>query len=478
MTKYFRASDAMSWALCARRAWYDLHPPEGFDIESDPFTELVMEMGREHERAVLAKLGPYVEAQGPEHTAALMAQRVPLIYQGTLVSDELGVICQPDFLVLEDGAYRAEDAKLASAAEGKKEIMAQLGTYERVVGSPHRARALLSNDEVYELRDRDRRTAERFVADMADLVRSETRPGANYTASKCQACPYRDLCVPEFEREQNLGLDYFVDNRAIPELMARGIKTLSDLSHASVEDLKDVPYLKQRDRQERAILQAKSLLGRQLYRLGPTPAAPGTPVHFDVETWPFGAEGKGTVYLWGFLLPPYRVDQDYEYIWCDETDGAGDVTGWLAMLDYVKALRKRIHDACLVHYTDFERTQVKAYAQRFGMEDDPTVKWILEGNDSCFDIKEAVSKSLILPITGYGLKAICKAPDLADFQWELEESGSQWSVVRYGQYLNCEDPAQREEIKQELLIYNRDDVLGTRALEVWLERLGAGVTAA
>lgn len=470
-SKYFMASDAMSWSLCHRRAWYDLHPPEDHVVEPDPFVELVMAKGIEHEKAVLESLGPYVEAMGTEHTAALMAQKAPLIYQGTLVNDELGVICKPDFLVLVDDAYRAEDAKLANSAEEKKEIMAQLGTYERVLGSGHAARALLSNGEIYELRDRDRRTADAFLQDMRSVADTDKRPAANYTASKCEACPYRSICVPEFKQQENLGLNYFVQNRAIPELVNRGITTLSDLGKASTNDLKDVPYLKRPERQNRAILQARSLLNRQIYRLGPTRQAPGTSIHFDVETWPFGANGKGTVYLWGFLLPPYRVDQDYEYIWSDEHDGAGDRGGWMAFLEYVAGLRARIPDACLAHYTDFERIQVKTYATRYGMEDHPIVRWILDDDRSCFDIKEAIADSLILPVTGYGLKTICKEPDLVNFQWQLEGSGSQWSVVRYGQYLECDEGTEREAIRQELLAYNRDDVAATRAQEVWMQTL-------
>lgn len=459
----------MSWSLCMRRAWYDLNPPDGHEKESDPFVELVMQKGLDHERDLLAAMGPYVEATGVDHTKALMAANTPLIYQGMIIDETLGVICQPDFLVLKDGAYRADDAKLALEADGKKEIAAQLGTYERVLGSSHRARALLSNDSVYELRDRDQRTADQFIKDMSALTATKERPVANYTASKCAACPYRRICVPEFERDENLGLNYFVDNRAQPELAKRGIRTLTDLSVASPDDLKDVPYLKKPERQRLAILQAQSLLNRTVLPIATPTKAIGTPIHFDVETWPFGSEGKGSVYLWGLLVPPYRVE-DYRYVWSDESDGAGDVGGWIAFLDMVVQLRKDFPDACLIHYTAFELTQIRMYAKRYGMENDPVVQWLLEEEGSCFDIKDAVSDSLILPIHGYGLKAICKEPALVDFQWTLEESGSQWSVVRYADYLSCDDAAERKRIRQELLIYNRDDVRGTRALEVWLDR--------
>jgi uncharacterized protein len=208
------------------------------------------------------------------------------------------------------------------------------------------------------------------------------------------------------------------------------------------------------------------LLEKRVIRLAETRKAKGTSVHFDIETWPFGADGAGTVYLWGFLAPPYRVE-DYEYVWSDEADG-GDKIGWLAFLDRVESLRARIDDATLIHYTNFELTQIRRYAKRYEMEDNPTVKWLLDDPSSCFDIFVATADSLILPITGYGLKKICKNKDLVNFQWQLEESGSQWSVIRYADYLETDEGPEKEAIKKELLTYNKDDVLGTRAQEVWL----------
>ena len=59
------------------------------------------------------------------------------------------------------------------------------------------------------------------------------------------------------------------------------------------------------------------------------------------------------------------------------------------------------------------------------------------------------------------------------YPWKLPESGSQWSVVRYIDYLRAREPAGRADIRREIETYNRDDVLATRALEVWLRRFAA-----
>ena len=85
-----------------------------------------------------------------------------------------------------------------------------------------------------------------------------------------------------------------------------------------------------------------------------------------------------------------------------------------------------------------------------------------------FDLKEHVVKNCILPLYGYGLKAICKDPSLVNFPWELPDSGSQWSVVQFNRFLAESDPQARAKLKTDILGYNRDDVLATRRLEEWL----------
>jgi uncharacterized protein len=74
----------------------------------------------------------------------------------------------------------------------------------------------------------------------------------------------------------------------------------------------------------------------------------------------------------------------------------------------------------------------------------------------------------VLPLQGYGLKDICRHPDLVNFQWQDEESGSQWSVVQFNHFLLESDPEIRARLKNKILGYNRDDVTATRRLEEWL----------
>ena len=105
------------------------------------------------------------------------------------------------------------------------------------------------------------------------------------------------------------------------------------------------------------------------------------------------------------------------------------------------------------------------------MTDDPTVAWLLGNESPLFDMRPIVRDSVVLPLTGYGLKQICKDERLVNFQWELRESGSQWSVVRYIDFLEASNEGDRADIANAIRMYNRDDVRATRALERWLRKL-------
>jgi predicted RecB family nuclease len=85
-------------------------------------------------------------------------------------------------------------------------------------------------------------------------------------------------------------------------------------------------------------------------------------------------------------------------------------------------------------------------------------------------MQRPVLDSLVLPLQGYGLKDICKHKDLVNFQWQDEDSGSQWSVVQFNRFLTETDPQMIATLKAEILGYNRDDVTATRRLEEWLRQ--------
>ncbi len=134
------------------------------------------------------------------------------------------------------------------------------------------------------------------------------------------------------------------------------------------------------------------------------------------------------------------------------------------LLDKIEEYRNIYPDLILAHYSSHERTTIKKYAERYSMEDNETVIYLLGDKSPLFDMQKPVLESLVLPLQGYGLKDICKHKDLVNFQWEDDDSGSQWSIVQFNRFLEETNPEYREQLKTDILGYNRDDVIATRRL--------------
>ena len=103
------------------------------------------------------------------------------------------------------------------------------------------------------------------------------------------------------------------------------------------------------------------------------------------------------------------------------------------------------------------------------MEENKTVLYLLGDDGPLFDMQKPVLESLVLPLQGYGLKDICKHPKLVNFQWEDKSSGAQWSIVQFNKFLLETDKLSKQQLKKEILGYNKDDVIATRRLEDWLK---------
>lgn len=466
---YIRPSDARSWLHCKRRVWFDNHPPEGMEsVELDPFEELVAQLGIRHEWGIKRDLEQefqVVEATSVDHTQALMEAGVDIIYQAQLADRHNKIIGEPDFLIRhESGEYQPADAKLARSGD-KKEIQIQLGVYRQLMESTLPALIFLGDKSTVETGDEANKEADKFRDDMRGILSLKTPPEARYSESKCKVCPYIGLCKPEFKAKEELTLLYGIDSRAAPHLEAQGIDTITRLANSQPEDIEDVPYLKGIHKKYRAVLQAKAYHSGEMFKIQAPHLPEGTWIHFDIESNPLTDHGEDHVYLWGFLKPPYNAD-GFEYVWTDhERD---DEQGWLDFLRLMEQYRRQYPDLILCHFSNYEVANIKRYAKRYNMEDHPIVEWLM-GNDSpLFDIQPVVKNSFVLPLASYGLKQICKHEGLVNFQWQDDDSGSQWSVVQFVKYRTEPVIVRREKMKREILDYNFDDVMATRRLEEWL----------
>jgi uncharacterized protein len=470
---YIRPSDARSWLHCKRRVWYDNFPPEDLkEVEPDPFDELIVQLGIKHEINIkhdLEQEFQLVEATSVEHTKELMNAGVDIIYQAQIADRQNKIIGEPDFLIRhESGEYQPADAKLARSGE-KKEIQIQLGVYRKLMNSTLPAMIFLGDKTTVETGGEANAEADKFLADMPKLLDQRKPPEARYGNSKCKVCPYNSLCKPEFEAKEELTLLYGIDSRSAPHLEAQGVNTISKLAEIQPEDIEDVPYLKGIHKKHKAVLQAKAYITGDIFKIKSPTLPEGTWIHFDIEVNPLTDDGEEHVYLWGFLKPPFD-ESSFDYVWTDHE--SEDKQGWLKFLELMEQYKREYPDLVLCHFSSYEVVNIRRYAKRYNMEENPIVEWLLGDNSPLFDIQPMVKNSFVLPLESYGLKQICKHKDLVNFQWQDDDSGSQWSVVQFVKYRTELIKERREQMKKDILTYNFDDVVATRRLEEWLRKEG------
>lgn len=461
-----KPSDAKAWSECVRRVWLD-NKGEFEEVSLDPFDQMVIDLGLEHEQAVLDELRAshdVHEATSVEHTAELMARGVDVIYQAQLIDEAENISGYPDFLIRHASrGYQPADAKLSLNAE-KKPIQVQLGLYRRLLGTDLSALVYLGDGKSAEIGDEANAVREQFVTEMRALLADENEPLVRYSHSKCRACAYYQHCKEGFLARQDLSLLYGIDGRAVPKLEEAGIDTITKLAAANPDTIPDAPYLKG-EKKSRAVLQARSWFDGKVYPTGQVVLPEGDWVHFDIEDNPLTGTGEKHVYLWGFFVPDYG-DTSFVYVWTDGADE--DRQGWLGFLAKIEEYRARYPSLILAHYSSHERSTIAGYARRYRMEDHDTVRYLLSEDGPLFDLQKPVLENLVLPLQAYGLKDICKHPGLVNFQWEDADSGSQWSVVQFHRFLQEENAQARAELKDAILGYNRDDVKATYYLEHWL----------
>tara|TARA_R110002073_G_scaffold335499_1_gene527640 strand:+ start:5903 stop:7324 length:1422 start_codon:yes stop_codon:yes gene_type:complete len=461
-----KPSDARAWTQCARQAWLD-NKGDFKEVSLPPFEQMVVDLGLQHEHAVLEELKTRYHVQkasSVEDTKRLMKQGVEVIYQAQLLDDRERISGYPDFLIKHEcGDYQPADAKLSLSAE-KKEIQVQLGLYRLLLGTSLPAIVFLGDGSREEIGDEANAIRQRFVTEMRALLSEDYEPLVRYSHSKCRACTYYEHCKPEFIAKEDLSLLYSVDGRAVSHLEAAGIDTISKMAASDPHDIPDVPYLSG-EKKSRAVLQAKSWFDGKVYQTDSIVLPSGQWVHFDIEDNPLTGTGEKHVYLWGFLVPEY-ADSRFEYVWTDNEEQDRD--GWLAFLDLISEYRRRFPALVLAHYSSHERTTINMYAKRYDMENHETVQYLLADDGPLFDLQKPILSALVLPLQAYGLKDICKHRELVNFQWEDDDSGSQWSVVQFHRFLQEGAPPAKDALKQAILGYNRDDVKATLYLERWL----------
>jgi predicted RecB family nuclease len=440
-------------------------------------------------------------------TLDLMAQGVPVIYQGVLRggSGAIAFSGRPDFLLRSDyrfefgatgltaiqvdgwtGGYTAWDAKLSQSA--KPEYQVQVGLYVDVLQSlglaakKNHGLILGSNElakfdadvlvsqlvekrseylkQVFGFIDQDPQRLE----DIGSLVCD--------ASSYCDICEYPELCAAQRIEQNHLQLVANITKAQIESLGRSGIKTVAALAEfsGSTDKLSESVV-------EKLSLQAN--LQQKFYQTGQTEVRvidakalqllnsehPGD-IFFDLEGFTFFAEPGGLEYLFGWV----SIDQgeQFHWLWADDRKSEKEI-----FEKFVSMLKERLinyPDARIFHYANYEQAAHRRMAERFDCHGEFIEKLISE--NVFVDLYKVVKASIMTSEPKYSIKNL---ENFYTFKRSSDVKEAMGSMEYYDQYLVAldSDVTAAETLKRQVISYNQDDCVSTLALTRWLRSLSS-----
>jgi len=383
----------------------------------------------------------------------------------------------PDFLVRRGGGYTIRDSKISRHTDEERhyETVLQLGLYgllyERCVGTaPVRLEVFLGDGTLGEVPYDGGRAA---LAQLEHAYDIRKQPREFYEPvgwSKCNGCGFHERCWKQADENDELSRVYGIDQALARHLHLQGVVTPDDLlknfnesSLAKIKVLRGTRETRVGLKAGDAILHAQALQAGKLIQL----RKPSVPINknlvaFDIEGLPPQLDDTNKIYLWGLQV---FGEKPSEYLAAvSDFDQDGDRRGWLDFLNKCKNIFSIWGDIPFLHWTHYERTNLRKYVGRYG--DPDGVAGRVESNLT--DLFPIAKAALVLPEPTYSLKVVEK---YAGFQRALDEANGRWSMATYIKAVETKDADLRTNSMNLILDYNREDLQATWAVYQWLAGL-------
>jgi uncharacterized protein len=532
------ASDTSNFAACRHLTRLDLaharRQTSPFKVWDLGFQALV-ERGGVHEQAVLQEFrnrGLVIldlttdedhRPDGATATTRAIGDRVDVIYQGTLLSnDRLGL---PDFLVRTDvlsaggdpELYEVVDAKLARSAKAR--ALLQTAFYSRLLASlqarPPRLMHLALGDGRFESFRVDdfaayerqvERMLDRFVADdpgTYPLVDTYPEP-----AEHCAVCRWRFDCVRRRRDDDDLSLVASMTSRQRLLLKREGLATRRGLAclptppthpklgKASLqrahrqaqlqverEDTGGLPHeLREAERHD----DGAPVMDRGLLAL---PEPTEGDLFFDIEGARFYSEDSsemGLQYLFGVVDTAETDDgrPSYHAIWA--FDRSDEKRAFEEIVDFFAERLARNPHLHVYHYNHYEPTSLDHLTElhqtreevlgrlmgRFAIREDE-IDQMLRGR-MFVDLYRVVRQGVLCGVESYSIKRL---EDYYGFSRDVPLNEVNEQMLGFEQRLDEGTAREAVEAQRTIQGYNEDDCRSTFELRGWLERLRVELVA-
>jgi predicted RecB family nuclease len=258
----------------------------------------------------------------------------------------------------------------------------------------------------------------------------------------CPSCPFRDACLQQAEKEDNLSLL----DRMTPKLMRKyhdkGIFTVKQLSHI----YKPRRSRKKAKRQVRHSLELQALAIRtRKVHVEHLPDLPRSPVELFLDFE--GVPDRDAYYLAG-LLVCRNGEAEYESFW--EDDATGEAAMWSALVERLATFP----DAPVYHYGSYEKKAFATLAKRHGSGG--------ALSDRLVNVASSVFGKVYFPVRSNGLKSLGR---FLGATWTDPQASGLQSLVWWHRWEMTRD----ERYRQSLLRYNREDCEAVRLLVARLD---------
>lgn len=447
-------TDVYEYFMCPYKVYNRHHRSRSLMVPLSDFSNRLMELGREHEKELVSS----IKFEKPEYTKGdlskgflqtvkLMQIGAEIIYQGVVKDgDYLGI---PDLLIKQKGKSRYGDyhyipAEIKLSTRSKDEQIMQLMFYDMVL---EKVQGASSKKGIIILKNSSEKiNLENYQGRFSEALSkiNEISNGLEYGMhidSTCKDCPWRNVCVPLAEKNNDVSLVYGLSRPAHYKIIDMGIKTLKDLKKADtpkiVESLGTTENVVERWKEQANVFITKKPKINKV-------ELPKTKNHvcLDIET----AEDGG-LYLIGLWNK-----KKFTYFF-SENDEKKIIDGFI---DYVLALK----DCKLYHYGIYERTEFGRLFEKYNI-DENIRKEIFS---KMVDLFTLVKRNAMLPLRSYGLKDVAKC---MGFKWRASDASGSNSIMWYEEWKKNKD----KKLLKKILDYNEDDV---KATYVVLKKISKG----
>ena len=500
---YITASRLYDFLQCPHRVWRDIYGPlEEKSEETNPFVRLLWDRGVNHEDAILAKLGDFLNLEEGSiderfgETMEAMKSKEPLIYQGVLKYDNLLGI--PDILKRSpDGVYIPIDIKSGAGFDGidekeggagkpKKHYAVQLCLYGDILKKLGFADSIRggiidirgSEIEYDLLSPMGGRTTETWLdyyektkEQVESLVndREKTLPAV---CGVCKLCPWHDSCEKWCKESKDLTTVFCLGrsfrDKINQDLLIGGIDDFLNIDVGETMKLKEATKLSGdpfflrgigESSLQKSINRAKILYQTKkpvIYRPIYFPKT-RYELFFDIEDDPT----REFVYLHG-VYERNGAKERFRDFCAKEFSAAAEKNAWRDFWEYVKSLPQ--NDFSVYYYSAHEETTYKRLQKRYS---DVITAEELENffnNPNVIDLYGIIQKQTDWPSGSYSLKALAS---YSGFHWRDETPSGSLSIQWFNDYLETKN----ESTLKRILEYNEDDCKATMALKDKLEKM-------